>query len=260
MNCADLARVIGAHPLAGWSCAVERDLLRLHSPMRYPDGGLIELFVEGGVAGFRVTDLGEAFRFLETSGIDPERSATRRQLIEMATRLGGAQLRDGEIMIEVDTPQGVFPAAQRLAQVITRVGDLVLFAKGTVGNSFSDAVEEFLRSVTVGIEFRRGELVRGRHAEHRVDLVARSFHGVSVIEGLSAVTLAGANAQTAYTIQKFADIAALGETAPSRFAVLDDSAEVWTESFRKQLEQFSTVVDWERRDILAEALGARRGR
>lgn len=258
MNCADLARAVSESPLVGWHCTSDRGFLRLDTPFRYPDGGIIELFVEERDGRFVVSDFGEAYRFLETNGIDPERSATRRQLIEMALRLGAAANVEGALEIAVADQQRVFPAALQLAQVITRVGDLVLLAKGAVGSTFSDTLEEFLKSSLVGVEVQRGQAIHGRAAVHRVDIVARTMRGVSAIEGLSAITTTGANAQTAYTIQKFADIAALGADAPTRFAVLDNTGEVWTEPLRRQLEQFSVVVDWEHRDELIQALGTDR--
>jgi hypothetical protein len=255
VNCDDLAQALRESPLEGWACAFERGHLRLLTPFRYPDGGLIELYVDDREGSLVVTDFGEAYRFLETNGIDPERSASRKQLIDLATRLGAAANVEGALEITVASPVEVFPAAMRLAQVITRVGDHVLFAKGAVGNTFSDTLEDFLRSALPSAEVRRGQVVQGRAAVHRVDIVVRSARGIGAIEGLSAITTTGANAQTAYTIQKFADIAALGSAAPDRFAVLDNSGEVWADSLRRQLEQFAYVVDWEHRDELVQALG-----
>jgi hypothetical protein len=255
VNCDDLARALANSPLAGWGCATDRGYLRLLTPFRYPDGGLIELFVDDREGRIVVTDFGEAYRFLETNGIDPERSASRKQLIDFATRLGAAANIDGALEIPVSNVVEVFPAALRLAQVITRVGDHVLLAKGAFGNTFSDTVEEYLRSSLPGAEIRRGQTVQGRAALHRVDIVVRTNRGMGAVEGLSSTTATGANAQTAYTIQKFADIAALGPGAPTRFAVLDNSGEVWIESLRRQLEQFAYVVDWEHRDEVLQVLG-----
>jgi hypothetical protein len=151
-------------------------------------------------------------------------------------------------------PEQLLTAAVRLGQIVTRVADLSLGAKGVFGSTFSDALEEYLRSTTRGVEVLRAGVLRGRAASHQFDIVVRSPRGISAVEGLSSVTGTGANAQTAYAIQKFADLAALGTSSPRRFAVLDDSAEVWTDSLRRQLEQFAYVIDWERRDRLLHEL------
>lgn len=263
MNCEELARAISDSPLASWSCSADQHFLRLRSPFRYPDGGIIELFVQERGNQLVVTDFGEAYRFLETSGVEPERSVARRDLIELALRLGAARNVEGALEILVDRPTDVLTAVLRLAQVVTRVGDLTLSVKGAFGNTFADYLVEFLKSSVPAAEITAGQTVRGLNGTHRVDIVAKTRQGVSAIEALSSLTPNGANAQTAYTIQKFADIAALGAGAPQRYAVLDDTSDVWSESLRRQLEQFSTVYEWERRDRLVEALrgnGAAPGR
>ncbi|MEJ7811178.1 MAG: DUF1828 domain-containing protein [Gemmatimonadaceae bacterium] len=254
MNCVELADAIRAAPFAGWECGADEGFLRLATPFRYPDGGAIELYIEARSAGFVVTDFGEAFRFLETSGLDPLRSPVRERLIAIATKLGGAHLDDGVLEVSVLTPEGLLSAAARLGQVVTRIADLTLLAKGTLVSTFSDLVEEFIVTSTAGLEVRRHAMLPGNAARHEFDIVVRSIRGVAAIESLSAVTAPGATAQLAFTVQKFADLAAIGSGAPDRYAVLDNTSDVWTDPIRKQLMQFSRVIDWEERDTLASAL------
>lgn len=254
MNCDQLRAVVNANPLAGWRCVPGDGFLRLETSLRYADGGVIEVFIEERRGTLVVTDYGEAFRFLHTNGIDPTRSATRQQLIEMAAQLAGATLVDDAIEIRVESPSEVVGVAARLGQAIGRIADLSLQGTGPVGKTFSDTLEEFITSNVHGLEVQRGATLQGRAAKHQIDIVVRSQRGISAIEGLSALTATGANAQTAYTIQKFADLAAIGHGAPDRYAVIDDSSDVWTDSLRRQLENFSTVVDWARRDDLLHYL------
>ncbi|MCC6241754.1 MAG: DUF1828 domain-containing protein [Gemmatimonadaceae bacterium] len=254
MNCSDLTELARATPLAGFRCSQDGDFLRLETPFRYPDGGTIELFVEEFNGVLRVSDYGEAFRFLEKGGLEPLRSPGRRRAIEFAVKLAGAQLDDGVLEISLRDGVDLMPAIVRLGQAMTRVADLSLLVKGTLVNRFSDAVEDYLKTHTTGLEIRRGAEVRGNATSHQVDIFTRSTKGIAVVESLSAITPTGANAQTAFTIQKFADISAIGPGAPSRYTVLDDSSEVWSDSLRKQLTQFSDVIDWERRGDLASAL------
>ena len=254
MNCATLAEIIGQSPTAGLKCRQDGDLLRLETPFRYPDGGTMELFVEEHKGLRVVTDLGEGFRFLEKGGIEPMRSPSRQRVIELSVRLAGARLDNGVVEIPVTADSEFLGAVMRLAQAITRIADLSLLVKGSFSSTFSDAVEEYLRASTHGVEIQRGAMVQGNATRHHVDILARSNKGVSVVESLSALTPAGANAQTAFTIQKFADISAIGTGAPERFAILDESAEVWSASLRKQLSRFADVLDWEHRDTLKAAL------
>jgi hypothetical protein len=254
MTCSDLAAALQSKPMAGWRCSPADDFLRLESPLRFADGGVIELYVEPRDGRFIVTDFGEAFRYLQTHGLDPLRSSVRAHFIALALSLGGATDDEGTIEIIVDEPGDILAAAVRLGQIMTRIADLSISAKGVAGGTFSEVVEEFLKTGLRGAEVRHGGTVQGRATTHQIDFLVHSTNGTSAVEALSAVTANGANAQTAYTIQKFADIAAVGAGAPRRFAVLDDAGEVWTEALRRQLENFAVVVDWERRDVLLQSL------
>lgn len=254
MNCSRFVDMVRSASLSSWGCSEDGAFLRIETPFRYPDGGTVELFLEQRGPNLLVTDYGEAFRFLEAGGIDPARSPARQKAIDLATKLSNARLDEGALEIVVHESSELLAAVVRLGQAVTRVADLSLLAKGTFVSTFSDVVEEFLKAATHGIEIQRGAVVRGSATSHQVDILARSQQGVSVVESLSAITPTGANSQTAFTIQKFADISALGAGAPGRFAILDNSAEVWSDSLRKQLARFADVVDWEQRDELAAAI------
>lgn len=260
MNCAQLAAAVKSAPLNGWACRVDGDFLRLETPLKFPDGGTVELYVEVRGSTFVASDFGEAFRFLESAGIDPLRSVTRGRMIDLAAQLGSASIDDGVIEIVSTSPEAVMSSLVRLGQVVTRVADLSLYSKGALGNTFSDELEDYLRIRTRGVEIRRLELVEGASETHRVDIVTRSGdRGVSAIEGLSALTASGANSQTAFTIKKFADIQAIGPGAPQRFAVLDNSSDVWTPPLRQQIARFADVIEWEKRDVLPVAIGGNLG-
>jgi hypothetical protein len=254
MNCHELAQVLLHDPFGGWRCRESNGFLRLESPMRYVDGGLIEVFVLPQIDGYLITDFGEGYRFLENYGIDPQRGASRTRSIAFAADLGGASIGERGIEISVGAPGDILPGAIRLAQILTRIGDVVLQTSGVTGTTFTDELEDFVKEAVAAAEVRRGGNVRGAATNWTVDLLVRTARGLSALEGLSATTGNGANAQTAFTIQKFLDIAAIGPGAPKRFTVLDTTGDVWTESLRRQLANVSEVIDWERRDLLVTSL------
>jgi hypothetical protein len=255
VKCSELVAALRADPLVGWSCDEADGFLRIRTPFRYSDGGIVELYAEQRQTGVLLTDLGEAFRFLQTYGLDPLRSALRRTIVDLAVELGGAQTSEGAIEILVPDGTRALEALVRLGQIVTRVADLALLARGSLAATFPDAVEEFLTANLRFSEVQRNGTIRGSAALHQLDFVVRSRQRLTGIAALSAVTGNGANAQTAFTIQKFADIASVGPGAPQRITVIEDSGDVWSESLRKQLQNFSEVVDWERRDDLLQLIG-----
>lgn len=256
MRCDDLANALRRDPLTGWRCSQGDGFLTIETPFRYSDGGTVELYAEERPDGAVLfTDYGESFRFLQTYGLEPLRSGLRKQIIELALELGGATTSEGAIEVVVPQRADVFDGLARLGQIVTRVSDLALLARGSLAATFPDAVEEFLRSRLRFAEVERNGTLSGRATTHKVDLLVRTQEALTALAALSAVTANGANAQTAFTIQKFADIAALGDGAPQRVTVIDDSADVWSEALRRQLQNFSDVVDWERRDDLIPLVG-----
>lgn len=254
MTCADLQEAFRADPLAGWSCLPDAGFLRIRTPLRYSDGGLVELYAEDRNGHVVVSDFGEAFRFLQTYGLDPLKSAVRRQVVDLALSLGGAVAAQDTIEIAVESKKEIPAALLRLGQVVTRVADLALTAKGSFTATFPDAVEEFIRAAVPYVEIARNAPVPGRATSHNFDLVLHTTKGLSAVAALSAVSSNGAGAQTAFTIRKFADIAALGSNSPDRITVIDDSADVWSPSLRAELANYSDVIDWERRDELVAKL------
>ena len=228
--------------------------LRIRTPLRYSDGGLVELYVEARSSRLIITDFGESFRFLRTYGLDPLRSAVRRNIVDLALELGGATVDQDALEIAVENAEDLVGALLRLGQVVTRVSDLALSARGALTATFPDTVEEFIRSGAPDVEVKRNEFIDGNATVHSFDLVTRSPRGTRILAALSAISASGAGAQTAFTIRKFADIAALGASAPKRITIVDDSADVWSDSLRRELSNYSDVIDWERRDELLSQL------
>ena len=46
MNCADFLAAMREDPLAGWQCVPDEGFVRIRTPLRYSDGGIVELYVE----------------------------------------------------------------------------------------------------------------------------------------------------------------------------------------------------------------------
>lgn len=250
MNCADFLAAMREDPLAGWQCVPDEGFVRIRTPLRYSDGGIVELYVEERGDHVIITDFGESFRFLQSHGLHPLRSAVRRQIVDLALELGKATAVEDAIEIRIIDRRQLPEALLRLGQVVTRVADLALTAKGSLVATFPDAVEDYLRINLPDAELTRNGEVAGRATTHTFDLVIHSMRGITALSALSAVSTNGASAQTAFTIRKLADIAALGRAAPDRITVIDDSSEVWSESLRAELANYSEVFDWDRRDDL----------
>lgn len=120
----DLSRRIGAQLGPLFVCSeTSRGGVRVRTPLLYPDGGVIDVFVVEGDDGLRVTDFGEALGWLRTVGGVGERSADQQRRLEEVCRCLGVGLRAGELAAGCDV-QEVGRAVVRLAQVAATVGNL----------------------------------------------------------------------------------------------------------------------------------------
>ena len=256
MNCSGLRDALARAVADGWECADAGDFARLLTPFRYPDGSLVELYVEARQAGtLVVTDYGEAFRFLETAGLDPLRSPARQKAIRSAVALSDATLTGGAIEVAVPPAADLFSAVIQIGQAVIRVADLALLARGAAVSTFAESVEEYLREHTRGVKVEANAVVQGASAApHQFDLLLRSERGDTLVESLSSPTPVGAKTRAAFTVAKFADIFALGANSPRRVAVLDEGDGVWTDELRKQIGNFAEVYEWEARSALAASL------
>ena len=97
--------------------------VRVKTPILYPDGGIVDVFVEERGATWCVTDLGEALGWLGLQSVSDRRSPKQDEMIEEVCRALRVTLRRGQLELPVATLDDLGDAVLVLAQTVARVAD-----------------------------------------------------------------------------------------------------------------------------------------
>ena len=114
--------------------------VRVKTPMLYPDGGIVDVFVEKRGATWRLTDLGEALGWLGLQSVSDRRSPEQDEMIEEVCRAFRVTLRGGELELPVAALDDLGDTVLLLAQAVARVADASFLERpGRRGHSRSES-------------------------------------------------------------------------------------------------------------------------
>lgn len=124
--CEDLTRGLGRL----FTCARTDASARIRTPFLYPDGDVIDLFVQDDEGALAVTDRGETLRWLADRGMSLRRSVPQVRLIEDVCLTLGLELVHGTLVARVRPGESLAATTLRVAQGALRVADLWFMAQG----------------------------------------------------------------------------------------------------------------------------------
>lgn len=102
-----------------------RGRLRVETPLLYPDGGIVDVFVVECEGVWCVTDFGEAWGWLEMKADGGSPSPNQARMIEDRCRALGVTNRDGCLELRLDTPDEVGDAVVRVARAVAQVAEVL---------------------------------------------------------------------------------------------------------------------------------------
>ena len=118
--------------------------VRVRTPLMYPDGGLVDVFVLEHGGQYRVTDFGETLGWLRMQSVSARRSPRQRRMIEDTCQTLGVELHRGQLVLRLGTVDVIAEAVVRLAQAAVRVSDLWFTLRTRAVETASDEVDEWL--------------------------------------------------------------------------------------------------------------------
>ena len=156
-----------------FSCRVlARGDVRVRTPMQYPDGGFVDVFVVRGEDGHHlVTDYGDAFGWLRMNSISGKLTPNQRTLVDDVALTLGVELDRGQLQLVGDGAP-LADHVQRLAQAAVRVADISFTFRAQTTDTVADDVDEWLRSRS--FEVQRGVRQRGPIRPRVVDRLCGS--------------------------------------------------------------------------------------
>ena len=134
--------------------------VRVRTPMMYPDGGIVDVFILERGEAYTMTDFGEALGWLQMQSVS--RSLTNRQdaLIGDVCRTLRVELFQGKLVLRNVKSEELGDAVIRLAQAVVRVSDVWFTMQPRRIKTTADEVEGWLRDKR--IQFERRVKLQGR--------------------------------------------------------------------------------------------------
>jgi len=100
VNSQELCALLGSSLPSHFECSpAPRGNLRIRTPLMYPDGGLVDLFVISREGQYRVTDFGETLGWLGMQSANVRRSPKQNQMIQDVCQTLGVALDHGQLML-----------------------------------------------------------------------------------------------------------------------------------------------------------------
>lgn len=118
--------ILGQNLGALFICSQVNGFTRVRTPFLYPDGDVIDLFVQEQNGSVTITDLGETMRWLRSQTISPRRSPKQTKLIEDVCLNHGLEFFRGMLLARVRPGDNFAAVAMRAAQGALRVADIWL--------------------------------------------------------------------------------------------------------------------------------------
>ncbi len=125
MNADELCMSLGKSLPALFECTpAPREGVRVRTPLMYPDGGIVDVFVVEQSGHCYVTDFGETLGWLRLQSASSRRSPKQTRMVEDICQTLGVKLHRGQLMLRANVADGLGEAVLRLAQAAVRVSDL----------------------------------------------------------------------------------------------------------------------------------------
>ena len=124
MNCDKLCVTIGKTLPSRFECSpAPQEGVRVRTPLMYPDGGIVDVFVLERGSGYIVTDFGDALGWLRMQSVNAQPSPQQNLMIKEICQTLGIEFHSGQLLLSVDDM--LEKTVHRVAQAVVRVSDVV---------------------------------------------------------------------------------------------------------------------------------------
>ena len=223
--------------------------VRVRTPLMYPDGGMVDVFVLEKGGRYSVTDFGETLGWLRMQSMSARRSSKQNRMVEDTCQTLGVELHRGQLMLRSGSADVLGEAVLRLAQAAVRVSDLWFTLRTRAVETVADEVNDWL--LEKEISFDRVVKRYGRSGRNwTIDYQTRTGNRTSLIFLLSTGSRGAARRITEHVLAGCFDLSHLkaGQPSVELVSLFDDTEDVWREEDFNLVEQQSEIARWSRPD------------
>lgn len=250
------ARLQQAH-LPAFECSpAPIEGVRVRTPLMYPDGGIIDVFVVPRAGRLEVTDFGEALGWLRLQSPSGQFSPKQKRLLEDVCLTLGVELFRGQLLKRVQDDD-VHTAVLQVAQAALRVSDLWFTMRTRAVESVADEVADWLEEKR--IPFERNVSLAGRSGRSwTIDFQTRLPKRTSLVFVLATGSSSAARRVTEHVVAGLYDLNHLKVVQPGLafVSLFDDTEDVWKEEDFRLVEDLSIPARWSRPDEFERILQA----
>ncbi len=231
--------------------------VRVRTPLLYPDGGVVDVFVLERGSGYIVTDFGDALGWLGLQSISRRRSRRQEMLVQDVCQTLRIELVHDQLVLRTVTEDALGEAALRIAQAVVRVSDLWFTLRGQSLQATEDEVDEWLREKQ--IPFQRQITRPGRSArDWTINFETQTNNRTSLIFLLSTGSRGAVRRITEHVLAGCVDLSHLRISQSNLVFVslFDDTFDVWRPEDFQLVEEHSEIARWSAPDELERMLTA----
>ena len=256
MNITDLCAAVTRTLSPLFVCSpAPQEGIRVRTPLLYPDGGVVDVFVLERGDHYIVTDFGDALGWLGLQSVSQRRSPKQQALVQDVCQTLRIRLFNEQLVLREVPEDALGEAVLRVAQAAVRVSDLWFTFRSQSVQTTADEVDEWLREKR--IPFQRQVTKRGRSMrDWTVDFETIADNRTSLVFLLSTGARGAVHRITDHVLAGCVDLNHIKETQSNMafVSLFDDTADVWrTEDFRL-VEEYSQIARWSYPDELERIL------
>ena len=232
--------------------------VRVRTPLLYPDGGVVDVFVIEQGSGYTITDFGDAFGWLGHQSISEQRSPKQQMLIEDVCQTLRIGTSNGQLVLPSVTGEALGEAVLRVAQAVVRVSDLWFTLRSHSFGNTADEVDEWLREKK--IPFERQVRKQGRSTQNwTLDFETYLDSRRSLVFLLTTGSRGTVRRLTEHVLAGCVDLSHLKVNEPNLafVSLFDDTEDVWRPEDFSLLEEHSAIARWSHPDEFESLLRAK---
>ncbi len=223
--------------------------VRVRTPLLYPDGGVVDVFVLEYDRGYTVTDFGDALGWLGLQSVSRYRSPKQQALLQDVCQTLRIEMIQDQLVLHEVTKDALGESVLRVAQAVVRVSDLWFTFRSQSFQTTADEVDEWLHEKQ--IPFARNVQKQGRSMRNwTVDFETHIDNRTSLIFLLSTGTRGTVHRLAERVLAGCVDLNHLKSNQPGLafVSLFDDTEDVWHPEDFSLVNEYSEIARWSRPD------------
>ena len=257
MNAVELCTSVGNSLPTLFTCSPgPQEGVRVRTPLLYPDGGVVDVFVLERGSEYTITDFGDALGWLELQSVSRQRSPKQQALVLDVCQTLRIELSQGQLVLRSVMEDALGESVLRVAQGVVRVSDLWFTLRSQTVQNTADEVDEWLREKE--IPFERHVQRQGRSTRMwSVDFETYVDGYTSMVFLLSTGSRGAARRLTEHVLAGWVDLNHLkvNQRNIAFVSLFDDTEDVWRPEDFSLLDAHSDIGRWSRPDEFQSLLG-----